>query len=35
MQASILKGCRVVFNFKGNDCRMVAVIQHQGGVLAS
>ena len=33
-KASILKGSRVVFNIKGNDCRLIANIQSQAGVLA-
>ena len=32
-RASILKGGRVVFNIKGNDYRLVAVLQYQAGVL--
>ena len=32
-KASILKGGRVVFNTKANDCRMVALIQYQAGVV--
>jgi mRNA interferase HigB len=33
-KASILKAGRVVFNIKGNDCRLVARLQYQAGVLA-
>lgn len=33
-KASILKGGRAVFNIKGNNYRLVAVIQYQAGVLA-
>jgi mRNA interferase HigB len=33
-KASILKAGRVVFNIKGNDFRLIARIQYQGGVLA-
>jgi len=33
-KASILKASRVVFNIKGNDCRLVAVLQYRAGVLA-
>ena len=32
-KASILKASRVVFNIKGNDYRLVAVLQYQAGVL--
>ena len=32
-KVSILKGSRVVFNIKGNDYRLVAVVQYQAGVL--
>lgn len=32
-KASILKGRRVVFNIKGNDYRLVAVVQYANGVL--
>jgi len=32
-RSSILKGGRVVFNIKGNDCRLVAALQYQAGVL--
>ena len=32
-KASILKAGRVVFNIKGNDYRLVAVVQYQAGVL--
>ena len=32
-KASILKGSRVVFNIKGNDYRLVVVVQYQAGVL--
>lgn len=33
-KASILKGGRAVFNIKGNNYRLVVVIQYQAGVLA-
>ncbi|WP_300296339.1 type II toxin-antitoxin system HigB family toxin [Ferrovibrio sp.] len=33
-KASILKGGRVVFNIKGNDYRLVAVVEYRAGVLA-
>lgn len=33
-KASILKGGRAVFNIKGNDYRLIVVIQYQAGVLA-
>lgn len=33
-KASILKGGRAVFNIKGNNYRLMAVIQYQAGVLA-
>src|SRR5438105_2820371 len=33
-KASILKAGRVVFNIKGNDCRLVAAVQYRAGVLA-
>ncbi len=33
-KAGILKSGRVVFNIKGNDYRLVAVIQYEAGVLA-
>jgi mRNA interferase HigB len=33
-KASILKGSRVVFNVKGNDCRLVAALQYRAGALA-
>lgn len=33
-KASILKASRVVFNIKGNDYRLVAVLQYRAGVLA-
>jgi mRNA interferase HigB len=33
-KASILKASRVVFNIKGNDYRLVAALQYQGGALA-
>ena len=33
-KASILKAGRVVFNIKGNDCRLIAAIQYRAGVLA-
>ena len=33
-KASILKASRVVFNIKGNDCRLVAVLRYRAGVLA-
>jgi mRNA interferase HigB len=32
-KASILKSGRVVFNIKGNDFRLVAVVQYAAGVL--
>jgi mRNA interferase HigB len=32
-KASILKGNRVVFNIKGNDYRLVAVVYYEAGVL--
>lgn len=32
-KASILKGSRVVFNIKGNDYRLIAVVQYANGVL--
>ena len=32
-RASILKGSRIVFNIKGNDYRLIAVLQYQAGVL--
>ncbi len=32
-KASILKGSRVVFNIKGNDYRLIAVVQYARGVL--
>lgn len=32
-KASILKGSRVVFNIKGNDFRLIAVVRYQAGVL--
>jgi mRNA interferase HigB len=32
-KASILKGSRVVFNIKGNDYRLIAVVQYAHGVL--
>lgn len=32
-KASILKGGRVVFNIKGNDYRLIAVVQYAHGVL--
>lgn len=32
-KASILKGGRVVFNIKGNDYRLVTVVQYRDGVL--
>jgi mRNA interferase HigB len=32
-KASILKGGRAVFNIKGNDYRLVVVVQYQAGVL--
>jgi mRNA interferase HigB len=32
-KASILKGGRVVFNIKGNDYRLIAVVQYSHGVL--
>ncbi|MFN4275545.1 MAG: type II toxin-antitoxin system HigB family toxin [Ferrovibrio sp.] len=33
-KASILKGGRVVFNIKGNDFRLLAVVEYRAGVLA-
>jgi len=33
-KASILKSGRVVFNIKGNDYRLIAVVQYRAGVLA-
>jgi len=33
-KASILKGGRAVFNIKGNDYRLVAVLNYQASVLA-
>jgi mRNA interferase HigB len=33
-KASILKGGRVVFNIKGNDFRLIALVQYQAGVLS-
>ena len=32
-KASILKGGRVVFNIKGNDFRLIALVQYRDGVL--
>jgi len=32
-KASILKAGRVVFNIKGNDFRLVAVVQYEAGVM--
>jgi mRNA interferase HigB len=32
-KASILKASRVVFNIKGNDFRLVAMLQYRAGVL--
>ncbi len=32
-KASILKAGRVVFNIKGNDFRLVAVVEYRAGVL--
>jgi mRNA interferase HigB len=32
-KASILKGSRVVFNIKGNDYRLIVVVQYALGVL--
>ncbi len=32
-KASILKGGRVVFNIKGNDFRLIVVVQYQDGVV--
>ena len=32
-KASILKGSRVVFNIKGNDYRLIAVVRYANGVL--
>jgi mRNA interferase HigB len=33
-KASILKGGRAVFNIKGNDFRLIVLIQYQAGVLS-
>jgi mRNA interferase HigB len=33
-KATILKGSRVIFNIKGNDYRLVAIVQYQAGVVA-
>ncbi len=33
-KASILKGGRVVFNIKGNDYRLIALVEYRAGVLA-
>jgi mRNA interferase HigB len=33
-KVSILKAGRVVFNIKGNDCRLVSALQYRAGVLA-
>lgn len=33
-KASILKGGRAVFNIKGNDYRLVVVVEYRAGVLA-
>ncbi len=33
-KASILKGGRVVFNIKGNDLRLIALVEYRAGVLA-
>jgi len=32
-KASILKGGRVVFNIKGNDYQLIAVVQYANGVM--
>lgn len=32
-KASVLKGSRVVFNIKGNDYRLITVVQYVHGVL--
>lgn len=32
-KASILKGGRVVFNIKGNDFRLVALVEYRAGVV--
>lgn len=32
-KASILKGSRAVFNIKGNDYRLIAIVQYADGVL--
>lgn len=32
-KASILKGGRVVFNIKGNDYRLIALVEYRAGVL--
>jgi mRNA interferase HigB len=33
-KASILKGGRVVFNIKGNDFRLITLVEYRAGVLA-
>jgi mRNA interferase HigB len=33
-KASILKASRVVFNFKGNDYRLVAALRYEVGIVA-
>lgn len=33
-KASILKGGRVVFNIKGKDFRLIALVEYRAGVLA-
>jgi len=33
-KASILKGGRVVFNIKGNDYRLIALVEYRAGVLS-
>lgn len=32
-KASILKGGRVIFNIKGNDYRLIALVEYRAGVL--
>jgi mRNA interferase HigB len=33
-RASVLKSSRMVFNIKGNDFRLVAIIQYEAGIVA-
>ncbi len=33
-KASILKGGRVVFNIKGNDYRLIVIVEYQAGIIA-